>query len=69
MKLEALTGYGCRLSPHCQPDMENVALLNQILVYGIAGVSVVVATIMLVIFIILAVRKAVAKARRLLGIA
>lgn len=67
MKALALTGYGCRLSPHCQLDMERVDLLNQIFLYGIAGVPSVVATIMLVVYMILAVSKVVAGVRRLLG--
>ncbi len=67
MKALALTGYGCRLSPHCQLDMERVDLLNQIFLYGIVGVPSVVATIMLVVYMILSVSKVVAGVRRLLG--
>lgn len=65
MKLDT---YGCHLSPHCQPDMENMALIGQIIFYGIAGLSVVVGPIVLVAFIIIAFDEAVAIARRLLGL-
>ena len=42
-------------------------LINQIFVYGIAGAAGLAITVLVVAYAILAVRKAVAKVRRLLG--
>lgn len=57
----------CSLDPNCQLDMENVAIFNQIFFYGTAGIAGLIITIVVVFYIILMVRKVVAKGRRLLG--
>ncbi len=69
MKTLAFTGYGCRLSPHCQLDIERVDLLNQIFVYGIAGAAGLMITVLVVVYVVLKIREAVAKVRQLLGMA
>ena len=67
MKLDAFSAKVCQVSPHCRLDMENLNILNQAIVYGMAGIAGVMATIVFVIYTILAVRKAAAMCRRLLG--
>ena len=69
MKPDAFSTRLCSLDPNCRLDLENVDLLNQIVFYGMAGTAGVVATIASVVYAILAVRKAVAIGRQLLGMA
>ena len=67
MKPDIFSVRACSLDPNCLLNLENVDLLNQVIVYGLAGIAGVMATIVLVIYTILAVRKAAAMCQRLLG--
>ena len=69
MKPDVFSTRACSMDPNCQVDMEGVELLNQIVVFGLAGAAGLTITVMVVVYVILAVRKAVAKGRRLLGMA
>ena len=67
MKLEAFSVRGCQLAPDCQVNWENVALMNQFVVYTVAGVTGAIVMIVLVVYVVRGVRKVVAKGRRLFG--
>ena len=62
MKVEALTVRGCQLAPDCQVNWENVALANEIVMFGVAGA----AGLLLLVYGIVAIEGTVAKFRQLL---
>lgn len=64
MRVESFSVRTCQMAPDCQVNWENVALLNQFVVYAVASV----AGAMMTVYVVLAVRKVVAKGRRLLGL-
>ena len=67
MKLEAFSVRGCQLAPDCQVNWENVALMNQFVVYTVAGVTGAIVMIVLVVYVVRGVHKVVAKGRQLIG--
>lgn len=62
MKVEALTVRGCQLAPNCQVNWENVALANEIVIFGVAGAT----GLLLLVYGIVAIASTVTKFRRLL---
>ena len=68
MRLESFSVRACLMAPDCQVNWENVALLNQFVFYSVAGVAGAMIAIVVVVDVVLAVRKVVAKGRRLLGL-
>ena len=65
MRVESFSVRTCQMAPDCQVNWENVALLNQFVVYAVASVA---GAMMSRVYVVLAVRKVVAKGRRLLGL-